>query len=156
PAYSFVDDTDTGMLLASVGLLRFAVGGAGQLSVASGQVYGATNGGQSLGAAAVRWSEVFAVNGTINTSDAREKTEVAPLSAAEIAAARDLAREIGTFQWLASVAEKGADKARRHVGLTVQRAIEIMESHGLDPMRYGFICYDEWEASVDWDAGDRY
>jgi hypothetical protein len=31
----------------------------------------------------------------------------------------------------------------------VQRAIEVMESHGLDPMRYGFICYDQWPESVE-------
>lgn len=28
----------------------------------------------------------------------------------------------------------------------MQRAIEIMQAHGLDPMGYGFICYDKWDA----------
>ena len=87
---------------------------------------------------------IYAATGSINTSDGREKTSVAPLTSAELAAAADLARAIGTYQWLASVAEKGAGNARHHVGLTVQRAIAIMQAHELDPFAYGFICYDEW------------
>lgn len=97
----------------------------------------------TLGAASFRWSTVYAGTGTINTSDAREKSPVRPFAAAEIAAARDLLAEIGIFQWLASIEEKGEDEARLHVGMTVQRAIEIMEGHGLDPWRYGFLCRDE-------------
>lgn len=100
----------------------------------------------SLGRAANRLSVVYAATGSINTSDEREKTAVRPFSAAEVAAAVDLGMEIGVFQWLASVAQKG-DAARWHIGMTVQRAIAIMESHGLDPFAYGFICYDEWEGT---------
>lgn len=33
-----------------------------------------------------------------------------------------------------------------HIGMTVQRAIEVMHAHGLDPLRYGFICHDTWPA----------
>jgi len=29
--------------------------------------------------------------------------------------------------------------------MTVQRAIEIMRKHKLDPFGYGFICHDEWD-----------
>jgi hypothetical protein len=39
-------------------------------------------------------------------SDAREKTAVAPLTAAELAAAAELAREIGTFRFLAAIEAK--------------------------------------------------
>jgi hypothetical protein len=102
----------------------------------------------TLGTAALRWKEVFAGIGAINTSDAREKTPAAPLTEAEIGAAKALAREIGTFQWLVSVAEKGA-AARVHVGMTVQRCIEVMAAHGLDAMRYGFVCYDEWPERIE-------
>jgi hypothetical protein len=42
--------------------------------------------------------------------------------------------------------EKGADGARLHTGVKAQQAISIMQGHGLDPMRYAFVCYDEWEA----------
>lgn len=98
---------------------------------------------QTLGAAASRWSVVFAGTGTINTSSQTEKTPLRSLFIAEMAAGSRMARDIGVFQWLASVAEKG-EEARLHVGMTVQRAIEILTEEGLDPFRYGMICFDEW------------
>lgn len=104
---------------------------------------------RQLGRSVARWSVVFAGTGTINTSDAREKTPVRGLTLGEIQAARLLAGEIGVYQWLASVQEKGEGDARLHVGMTVQRAIEIMESCDLDPFAYGFICYDAWEEQVE-------
>lgn len=90
-----------------------------------------TDNAQTLGAAAKRWSVVYAGTGTINTSDAREKTAVDALSASEVAAAAALSAEIGTYRWLAAVQDKGAG-ARMHVGLTVQRAIAVMTAHGLE------------------------
>ena len=113
--------------------------------LSSGSVRPVADGTASLGAAGNRWSEVFASNGTINTSDAREKTAVRALTDSEIAAAKELSKEIGAFKFLSAIEQKG-DAARTHIGMTVQRAIEIMTSHGLDPMAYGFICFDEWDA----------
>lgn len=122
-----------------------ASGAPTMLGVSPTQVAPGFDNAASSATASLRWSVVYAATGTINTSDAREKTDVVPLSADELAAASEMARAIGTYQWLASVAEKGADKARHHAGLTVQRAIQIMQSHGLDPFAYGFICYDQWD-----------
>ena len=83
------------------------------------------------------------MNGSINTSDAREKTESRELTEAEFAAAADIARLPCIFQWLLAIDEKG-EGARLHASPTVQSVISAMESHGLDPFRYGFVCYDEW------------
>jgi hypothetical protein len=99
---------------------------------------------QSSGNASFRWSVVYAATGTINTSDAREKTEVNSLSIVEKKAAYALACEIGSFQFLNAVAEKG-ESARLHIGMTVQRAIEILQNFALDPFSYAFICYDSWK-----------
>ncbi|WDY60402.1 tail fiber domain-containing protein [Pseudomonas sp. PSKL.D1] len=98
---------------------------------------------KALGQPSSRWSVVYAGTGTINTSDAREKTEVRPLSSNEISAAIDLAEQIGAYKWLAAIETKGQN-AREHIGMTVQKAIEILECHGLDAFGLGFICYDEW------------
>ena len=38
--------------------------------------------------------------------------------------------------------------------MTVQRAIDVMRQHGLDPFRWGFICYDEWGALEQIEDGD--
>lgn len=98
---------------------------------------------QTCGSASLRWSTVYAGTGTINTSDARDKTAVMPLATNELACALAMGREIGWFRFTDAIAAKG-DKARQHVGMTVQRAIEIMQQYGLDPFRWGFICHDEW------------
>lgn len=99
---------------------------------------------KSSGTAAFRWSVVYAGTGTINTSDAREKTSVRGLTANELLAAQALAKEVGAYKFLSAIEVKGA-AAREHIGMTVQRAIEILESFGLNPFNYGFVCYDEWD-----------
>ena len=114
-----------------------------------------------LGDAGSRFKTLYAGTGSINTSDAREKTSVTPLTAEEINAAAQIAESVGTYQWLQAVEEKGAS-ARRHAGLTVQRAIEILQANNLNPFSYGFICYDEWpeetnaDGEVTKEAGNRY
>lgn len=95
------------------------------------------------GEAGRRWKEIFAGNAVINTSDAREKRIRGPLTKPEIAAAREIKSAVAMFQWTAAIAEKGED-ARLHCSPTVQSVIAIMEKHGLDPFRYGFVCYDQW------------
>lgn len=128
------------------------------------------DGNQSVGLPNLRLSAVYAVNGTIQTSDARLKSEVRDFNSQEILAAKLLSKEIGFFSWLEKQKDEG-EYAREHVGMTVQRAIEIMESCNLDPLHYGFICHDTWEERQEVDyyendtdtpvyktvpAGDRY
>lgn len=67
------------------------------------------------------------------------------LTPAELECAKALSKEIGAYRFKAAIQEKG-DHARMHIGMTVQRAIAIMEQYGLAPMAYGFICHDAWEA----------
>lgn len=125
------------LLFGTNAIERFRIEPSGNLLPGSDNSY-------NLGSASRGLKEIFCDNGTINTSDARKKTPVTPLTAAEIAAAADLARNIGAFRFLASVEAKG-DDARLHIGMTVQRAIEIMTDHGLEAMRYSFICHDAWD-----------
>lgn len=101
------------------------------------------DGTQKLGRAANRWSEVFAVNGTINTSDEREKTSISDADDAIIRAWERVNFKV--FQFKDAVAKKGEDYARLHVGVIAQQVIESFESEGVDPFRLGIVCYDEWE-----------
>lgn len=150
--------------------LNIYTGGAERIRIdTSGNTTPGADNAQTLGASGKRWSVIYAGTGTINTSDAREKTPVRQMTQAEIDASRVLAGEIGVYKFLSAVSEKG-DSARYHIGMTVQRAIEVMESHGLNPFEYGFICHDEWSSeqrnihgedgavvdSVNIPAGDRY
>ncbi len=97
-----------------------------------------------VGGGSFRVREYYGANASINTSDAREKTSPRDLTTTELACASALAVLPSIFQWLSAVAEKGND-ARLHCSPTVQSVIACMESHGLDPFRYGFVCYDKWD-----------
>jgi hypothetical protein len=143
----YADATSAAIQTAGSKLLSIGTNSTPAIVIDTSQnVFPNTDNAKTLGAAGNRWSVVFAGTGTINTSDARQKTQIAPLSDAEIQASKDLAAEIGTFQFLSAVEQK-KQAARLHIGMTVQRAIEIMESYGLDPLRYGFICHDQWDRS---------
>ena len=96
----------------------------------------------SLGVTGGRWSTVYAGTGTINTSDATEKTALRPLTADEIAAAGSILDGIGAYQWLDAVAEKGADSARVHIGATAQNVAASLSRRGLDPARFALWCAD--------------
>lgn len=114
----------------------------------------------TCGTATRLWTQIFATNATINTSDARLKTEPRQQTAAERKAGSALARLPAIWEWLTG--------DRLHAGPTVQAAMAVMKAHGLDPFAYSFICYDEWQAepatyddegnelTAAREAGDRY
>ncbi len=129
--------------------------------VATGNWQPAADNGGSLGGASVRWAQVYAVVGTINTSDQRAKVWRGAMNAGELRAARRIIAELGFYQWTEAVAEKG-DAARLHFGARAQQVWRIMADEGLvDPIGadgkpgttpYAFLCFDEWEATPGTDA----
>lgn len=113
-----------------------------------------TDGVASLGAALARWSTVYATTGTINTSDADEKTWRSSPTEAELRAAKRIIAELGFYQWNDAIAEKGAEGARYHFGIRAQQVWAIMADEELiDPLddevtpncKYAFLCWDEWD-----------
>ena len=97
-----------------------------------------------LGRSTLRWSEVYAANGTINTSDGREKQDIASLDDKELRVATALKGLIKKYRFKDAVQRKG-DNARIHVGVIAQEVIAAFEAEGLDANRYGVLCYDEWD-----------
>lgn len=95
----------------------------------------------SCGKAALRWSEIFAGVGTINTSDANEKT-VVDIEQKVLDAAAKI--KINAYKFNDSIAKKG-DDARIHYGVIAQDIKTAFEAEGLDPFKYGVLCYDEYE-----------
>jgi hypothetical protein len=114
-----------------------------------------------LGTTTKRWQQLYAVTATINTSDANDKQDIAALTDAEKAVASNLKYLIKTYRFRDAVQAKG-DAARTHIGVIAQDVIAAFQDEGLDPMRYGIVCYDEWPAELDEDgnevtpAGNRY
>jgi len=110
-----------------------------------------TDNSVSLGEAAGRWTTVYAVNATINTSDARLKTEPRQLRDAEFKAFSAICRLPSVWRWLRRVhgdenCEPEGRAARKHFGPTVQAAMEVFADHGLDAFENAPFCYDEWKA----------
>lgn len=130
------------------GSIEFWTSGTRRLFIGSG---GVTQPGQdntyATGSASFRYATGFFGSAPVVTSDAREKTQVREMTVFEIAAAKALGKEIGFWKFLKAVAEKG-DSARLHCSMTVQRAMQVMEDNGLDPMAYSFICHDTWPQEV--------
>jgi hypothetical protein len=108
----------------------------------------------SLGNGSFRFTTIYATTGTINTSDATEKTLHGPPSDTELDAWGDVHPVI--FQYLDSVAQKGEQQARLHCGLAAQTVRDAFISRGLDPTRYGLFCSDpEIELEKQIRAGTR-
>lgn len=97
----------------------------------------------ALGGPSNRWSVVYSATALINTSDEREKQDIAALDDAEKRVAVAVKGLVKKFRFKDSVVEKG-DEARIHVGVIAQEVVAAFEAEGLDAMRYGVICYDQW------------
>jgi len=96
-----------------------------------------------FGNASNRWNDIYATNGTIQTSDFNEKQDIAELSDAEqrvAVAAKGLLRK---FRWKDSVAEKG-DEARIHFGIIAQDLQAAFEAEGLDAGDYAMFISTTW------------
>jgi hypothetical protein len=102
----------------------------------------------SLGIAALKWTEVFATNGTINTSDGRNKQQIRSINEKEEFVATKLKSLIRAYKWNDAVESKG-DKARIHFGIIAQDVKKAFEEEGLNADEYGIFCYDEWDAVED-------
>lgn len=110
--------------------------------ISTGYVRPSTDNVSPCGGGSNRWSVVFAGTGTINTSDAREKTEALQIDDAVLDAWADVQWIV--FQWLDAIEKKGEDGARWHFGVIAQQVRDAFAAHGLDGTRYGLLCYDEW------------
>lgn len=119
---------------AGANAARFVVDATGNAKPFADNAY-------SIGTASLRFSNVFAATGTINTSDARYKTAPADISDAVLDAWGDV--QIIGFKWLQSELEKG-DNARWHYGLIAQQVRDAFAAHGLDGTKFGLLCHDEW------------
>lgn len=110
-----------------------------------GSIYFTQDNTNDVGSAALRARVFYAGTGTINTSDANEKTEPKLLTEIEKLVAKEIKEEgIFTFQFNDAVALKGVDGARIHIGTTAQKVQEIFIKHGLNPDRYAMFCSDTW------------
>lgn len=98
----------------------------------------ATDDTYDLGSNSFRWDDVYATNGTINTSDSALKQDVVAISEAETRVAQALKGLLRKYRWISSVEEKG-DAARYHFGILAQDVKQAFEDEGLDPFKYAML-----------------
>jgi hypothetical protein len=108
-----------------------------------------SNGDTDLGQINSRFEDIYATNGTIQTSDQNEKQQIASLTDAEMVAAKAISASFKTFKWNDSVEEKG-DAARTHSGVIAQEVEQALTDAGLDAGDYAFfISATWWETQTD-------
>jgi hypothetical protein len=96
-----------------------------------------------LGDSGQRFVDIFATNGTIQTSDQNEKQDIASATVKELNVAKKLSTLFKTFRWKDKVTEKG-DKARTHTGIIAQEVQTAFSAEGLDASNYGLFISDTW------------
>ena len=96
-----------------------------------------------IGTGSNRFDDIYATNGTIQTSDRNEKQDIEALSNAEqrvAVAAKGLMRK---FRWRDAVEAKG-DEARTHFGIIAQDLQAAFAAEGLDAGDYAMFISSTW------------
>ncbi len=96
-----------------------------------------------LGQSNARFDDIYAANGTIQTSDRNEKQDIAELSDAEQRVAVACKGLLRKFRWKSAVEEKG-DEARIHFGIIAQDLQAAFAAEGLDAGDYGMFISTTW------------
>ena len=109
------------------------------INVVNDAVYPSNNNALSSGTSTHRWKAVYAVNGTIQSSDENLKEEIGEIPEAVFKAWEKV--KFVQYKFKDAVKEKG-EKARYHIGLIAQRIVAAFASEGLDAYAYGLVCRD--------------
>ena len=118
----------------------------------AGYFYPRADNTSDLGLSILRFDDIYATNGTIQTSDRNEKQDIAELADAEQRVAVACKGLLRKFRWKDSVAEKG-DEARTHFGIIAQDLQAAFAAEGLDAGDYAmFISSTWWETQTEVDS----
>jgi hypothetical protein len=109
-----------------------------------GSVLPVNNNSANIGSASKRWQTIYAVNGTINTSDGNQKEQIEELSDAELRVAQACKGLVRKFKI------KGG--TRKHIGVIAQDVRDAFTAQSLDAHEYGLFCSDTW---TDEDTGEE-
>ena len=96
-----------------------------------------------LGMSTQRFKDIYATNGTIQTSDINEKQDIEELSEAETRVAVAAKGLLKKYRWKSAVADKG-DDARIHFGIMAQDLQQAFSAEGLDAGDYGMFISSTW------------
>jgi hypothetical protein len=105
-----------------------------------------------LGWSNARFDDIYATNGTIQTSDRNDKQDIQALTDAETRVATTCKGLIRKFRWKSAVAEKddnsdSDETARIHFGIIAQDLQDAFTAEGLDAGNYAMFTSQTWEDS---------
>ena len=122
--------------------LRFNFG-AGQAVIPATSAGAVRDNIIDLGESSARFNDIYATNGTIQTSDRNEKQDIETLLEAETRVAVACKGLLRKFRWKDAVVEKG-DEARIHFGIIAQDLQAAFAAEGLDAGRYAMFISSTW------------
>lgn len=123
--------------------------GTGGLKFYGGGIHPCTASGaaadnsQDCGNPGARFDDVYATNGTIQTSDRNEKQDIAALTATEMLVAARISAMFKTFRWIDKVTDN--PNARTHTGIIAQDVQQAFTDEGLDAGDYALFISTTWE-----------
>lgn len=125
----------------------------GQSAEVNGYISANKDNTSSCGTSSKRWTQVYATNGAINTSDQTLKTK--PLKVEQLSEIMEVDQDaildawgdvnIIVYQWLSDIKAKGSDTARWHFGAIAQQVRDAFLAKGIDGTRFGLLCHDKWD-----------
>jgi hypothetical protein len=148
------DGSSVGNISCSGGELQIGTTSGAGLYFGGSKVQPTYNGSFSdntidLGHPDRRFDDIYATNGTIQTSDFNEKQDIASLTATEMLVGKRISALFKTFRWKDSVTKKG-DNARTHTGVIAQDVQAAFTAEGLDTGNYAlFISSTWWETQTE-------
>lgn len=110
--------------------VRLEIGGGSSLA----RVIPAINNQGYIGDSQHRWQAIYATNGTIQTSDIREKTGIKPTELG-----LDFINDLNpvSYKWIEGERLDASKDERNHQGLIAQEVAETLEKHGVDKNKFG-------------------
>lgn len=134
-----------GVYLAAFGTnqsVQLVPSGTSYVAVRTGNLIPLVDNTYSCGQSGARWSEIWAGNGTIQTSDENAKEQISDIDDRVLKAWSKV--KFSQYKFKDAVSKKG-EQARWHFGVIAQRVKEAFESEGLNAFDYGLLCWDKWE-----------
>ena len=132
PSYTFKNSTDTGFYRHAVNQIGVTIAGTKTFRFTDGQFGPLINDAIDLGKAGFRFDDVFATNGTINTSDQNLKNTIAT---------SDLGLDF--INKLNPVSYKFNGKTRTHYGLIAQEIEAVLGAISKPAKDFAGFCKDE-------------
>ena len=125
------------------GTFKISTNGTARYAFDEDQFYPSTDNAQNIGLSFLRFDDIYATNGTIQTSDRNEKQDILAITTAESNVATACKGLLRSFRWKSAVAEKG-DDARIHFGIIAQDLRDAFTAEGLDAGRYAMFTSATW------------